>query len=229
MSSVLHEDRLDNTVEAGRIGIGETVHVRTRMGEHVITGEVTTTSPWGLSVKEDSRAVNFYSDDFYLFSPKEPVLPTRAGNLLTDMTPDERVSQKLKIMEVEQGGKTGATSIDDPDDHERDNEKSKEKEEKKDKKDKKTKKVEKDTDKKPDGSVVDPNDLPDDIKNSIISTEEVSPEQLNSVLGDIGDAAMKALKRVNVNETEVHGVVQEIQNAVHNILVKEGKAKKAEK
>jgi hypothetical protein len=233
----MHESRLDNTVNGGDLGFGEDVDIRTKMGEQVARGTVQTVTPFGVIIKEsEGGQQKFYKTDLYLFSPVIAEPENRVVNVLTDMSLDARVEAKLKAMgEAGDPGSdsSGASKIepgaDEKGDRAKDAEPSKpEKDDpdagKKDD-DKKLepskKKKEKETDKEPvakTDSSVDVDDLPDDIKNAIVSSSEMDEAQLNSVLGEISDAAMKGLKRSNVKETEIFGLVQQIQDATYEIL-----------
>ena len=46
----------------------------------------------------------------------------------------------------------------------------------------------------------------------------MNEDQLNGVMAEIGDAAVKSLKRANVKDTEIYGVAAKVQNAVFRIL-----------
>jgi len=224
---LVHEDRLVNTVSCGAVGIGERVVIKTRMGAYVTTGEVRGSSPFGLSVREgddENKVDKFYHEQFYLFSVHEPEQPTVAARVLTDMTglsPDERVEQKLRVIEggevteggepepkggarrpVEPQGAQGGAGTE-PDDKEGGTGQGKE---------------------KPKRAVAEPQSnvdvskLPSDIQKAIISTDELDEDQLNMVLGQISDTATKSLKRANIKETELYGIVEKIQDAVYGVL-----------
>ena len=164
--TLLHEDRLANTILSGNIGIQEMVEVRTKMGNLVTQGEVVSSTPWGIVVKEGASQ-NFYTDRLYLFSVVEPELEEMAGNLLTDTSPDSRVETKLAQMEAgdpqpgAKGGTAGSTvsGQDDEGDGEDDDD------DKDDKGGEDEEKPKEDDDKaaaKP-GSAIDPEKLPEDI------------------------------------------------------------------
>lgn len=213
MIKTLFESRLDNTIDAGSIGIGETIEVRNRMGKHVAYGEVVAATPLGLSLKEGG----FYDRDLYLFAVLEPEpIEIIANQLLS--SPDERVVKRLselgeEIPMVEADKLDNNTNKDDDDEDDDDDD---------DIKDKKVDKKSKDDEEKeplakPESSV-DIDSLPDDIKKSIISTVQMNEDQLNGVLSEIGDAIVKALKRINIKELEIYGVVGSIQDAAEKIL-----------
>lgn len=247
--SLMHENRLDNTVNGGDLGYGEEIEVKTKMGKHVVKGTVQSVTPFGVIIKEEgSEQERFYKTDFYLFTPMTKEPETKVANVLIDMSLDARVEAKLKSM-GEAGDpspeSSGAAKIEPGADEkgERDKEKGKEEkpekpeqddadagkkdDEKKDKEPEK-KKEKKDDDKPPaadTGSAVNVDDLPDDIRDAIVSSKEMDEGQLNSVLGEISDAAMKGLKRSNVKETEIFGLVQQIQDATYEVLTGKKKGK----
>jgi len=218
---LLHESRLDNTVDAGSIGIGEVVDVCTRMGQPVASGEVVASNPFGIVLKEGG----YFSKEYHLFTPIEESPPMEIVNSLND-SPDNRVALKLKEMglddavteadklngkeadavekkdgEDSEGSDAGGLGDEDDDDPQKD--------------------IPKDDEKKPlaaPKTSVDVNKLPEDIKKAIVSTTQMDGDQLNGVLSEIGDATVKALKRVNVRDTEIYGAAAKVQNAVHRIL-----------
>ena len=97
--NTMYERRLDNVVPVGNIGVGETVHIKTLMGAPVCHGEVVSSNPFGVVVKEgEGGASSFYDSKLYLFSVLEPDIPVVAVGDLSGMTPDERVAHKLKPM-----------------------------------------------------------------------------------------------------------------------------------
>ncbi len=232
---LLHEKRLDSTVQAGDIGVGEQIEVCTKMGTPVASGIVHGSTPFGIILKESGMVVNFYPAAMYLFSVIEEDLEMQITNLLTDTSPDARVEQKLKDIEeagdpqpsgpkgvakpIEKNGKKGDEKKDDKgkeadkDDEEKDEKPEKEPEPEPepngdDKKDPVA---------QPEASI-DTENLPQDIKRAIIDAKQMDKEQLNNVMSEISDAAMKGLKRAGVKEQRLFGVVQKIQNSVYRIL-----------
>lgn len=212
--NVLHESRLDNTVDAGSIGIGERVEIRTRMGNQIAVGEVVASTPMGIALDSGS----FYQRDLYLFVPVNEEQPVVVKNMLTD-GPDARVALKMQKMGMGEAdkldGKLGdeieKSSIDrfavKDDDDEATN----------------SDELKKNPEEKPKPlaapqSSIDVNSLPEDIKKAVVSTTQMDADQLNGVLSEIGDASIKAMKRVNVKENEIYSTVSRIQNAVHRIL-----------
>lgn len=214
---LLHESRLDNAVDPGSIGVGERVDVRTRMGNTVSTGEVIATTPFGIVLRESG----FFSSQFFLFAPIVEEPKREIENAIYD-SPDDRVAVKFASMGEtapvfeadrldDKGSKdskkadTAASDDDEADDSDDDEDGE----------------VDIPAASKPlaaPKSSIDVNKLPEDIRKSIISTTQMDGEQLNSVLSEIGDATVKALKRVSVKDTEVYGVVSKVQNAIHRIL-----------
>jgi hypothetical protein len=65
---------------------------------------------------------------------------------------------------------------------------------------------------------VDQANLPDDIKKTVLKIKALGEEDKNQILADIGAAALKAMQRVGVSETEVYGKVDDIQSAVRKAL-----------
>jgi hypothetical protein len=217
MKKTLFESRLDNTIDAGLIGIGETVDVRNKMGVHVAVGEVVAVTPMGLSIRENG----FFDRDLYLFSVLEPEQLEVVGYSLLS-SPDDRVAKRL----AELGEEVPINEADKMDNYvnkdngNKDDEDEDDEDEDDDKKDKeKGKKSNGDREPlaKPESSV-DVDSLPEDIKKSIISIVQMNEDQLNGVLSEIGDATVKALKRVNIKEPEIYSVVGKIQDSAEKIL-----------
>jgi hypothetical protein len=217
MKKTLFESRLDNTIDAGLIGIGETVDVKNKMGVHVAVGEVVAVTPMGLSIRENG----FFDRDLYLFSVLEPEQLEVVGYSLLS-SPDDRVAKRLAelgeevpINEADKMdnyvNKDNGNKDDEDDEDDEDNNKEKDKE--------KRKKSNDDMEPlaKPESSV-DVDSLPEDIKKSIISIVQMNEDQLNGVLSEIGDATVKALKRVNIKEPEIYSVVGKIQDSAEKIL-----------
>ncbi|MEJ2293649.1 MAG: hypothetical protein P8Y23_02665 [Candidatus Lokiarchaeota archaeon] len=218
MKKTLFESRLDNTIDAGLIGIGETVDVKNKMGVHVAVGEVVAVTPMGLSIRENG----FFDRDLYLFSVLEPEQLEVVGYSLLS-SPDDRVAKRLaelgEEVPINEADKmdnyinkdNGNKDDEDDEDDEKDNNKEKDKE--------KRKKSNDDMEPlaKPESSV-DVDSLPEDIKKSIISIVQMNEDQLNGVLSEIGDATVKALKRVNIKEPEIYSVVGKIQDSTEKIL-----------
>jgi hypothetical protein len=206
MRKTLFESRLDNAIDAGSIGIGETIEVRNRMGKHIAYGEVVATTPFGLSLKEGG----FYDRDLYLFAVLEPDPIEIVTNQLLN-SPDERVAKRLAelgeeipIIEAYKMDNNNQDDDDDDDDNDDDNDDDGN-----------------DDDKEPlakPESSIDIDSLPEDIKKSIISIVQMNEDQLNGVLSEIGDATIKALKRVNIKEVEIYNVIGKIQDALEKIL-----------
>lgn len=215
---LLHEDRLDGAISSKSIGLGETVRVTTKMGDQLDRGRVKASSPFGLLLvcSDGEREVeNFYSDRFYLFIPEvreeRPVIlreDPRKHNIM-DMSPDERVRHKLRMLEQDEEpeevpGSEDPTAVPDgpeggmddgtPPENEMDTQ-------------------------------VDVDALPDDIKAAIITTKEMDPEGVNTLLTLVGDAAVKGLQRAGVASTEQLGLAQAIQNATYAVLTRRGLAR----
>ena len=222
MKKTLFESRLDNTIDAGLIGIGETVEVRNKMGVHVAVGEVVAVTPMGLSIRENG----FFDRDLYLFSVLEPEQLEVVGYSLLS-SPDDRVAKRLTelgeevpINEADKMDNYVNKDNGNKDNGNKDDEDDEDEEEDDDKKDKeKGKKSNGDREPlaKPESSV-DVDSLPEDIKKSIISIVQMNEDQLNGVLSEIGDATVKALKRVNIKEPEIYSVVGKIQDSAEKIL-----------
>jgi hypothetical protein len=189
----LYESRLDGTVDAGSIGIGERVDVRTKMGVPVSTGDVIASNTFGIVLKDG----NFYKRDLYLFAPIVEKTEVEIQNALYGMTPDERAYHKMLKM--------GIIEADEAPDKEL--EVTPEPAKKTDKKDDKKEKV------------FDPAKLPDDIKKSIESSSRISTSQADNILSAIGETTIKSLKTENVPEDDIYALVLKIRNVVKEVLV----------
>lgn len=224
---LLHEGRIDSAVPAGQIGLSETVSIATKMGADIARGVVKGASPEGLLVvlNDGEREVEqFFSEQFYMFipeggeRPEPPLAEPPSKRDLTDLGPDERVRYKLGISEQDdedeepKGGEEEDDDFgdDEGDDGSKDKEKGKQKEKER---------------KGPPDSKIDTSKLPDDIKNAVISSKEMDPEDVNVLLSEVGDTAAKSLKRAGVSETEVFGLSQKIANAVYAVLTRNGLAR----
>ena len=206
----LFEGRLDNTVDAGTIGIGERVDIRTKMGNHVATGDVIANNPFGIFLKEHG----FFDRDLYLFAPLEENPVLRPSNMLIS-SPDDRVAERLR-----RAGEDVPIYEADKLDDKVDGKKGDEKKDSDDSTDMLDKK-DSDDDNVPianTDSSVDVDNLPDDIKKSIINTTQMNDDQLNSVMSEIGDSTVKSLKRAGVKDTEIYGIASRVQNAIYKIL-----------
>lgn len=201
-----HERRVDGAVPAGKLGIGETVEVRTRLGEFLGRGEVYATSPFGVTLREDGTNHRFYHADWCLFVPEAQVLPEEPTNMLADVHPDARVQAKLRrVQEQDQGSPEAAGNTAEPVD------------------DAQEAPVDDPTPAEnaavaDDTSSVDVNNLPDDIRKAVVTVQKLDGDQMNYVLAQAGQALMSALRRSNVSEAELHGLVQRAQNAIYRIL-----------
>jgi len=227
--SLEYEKRLDDTIPHGKFGDEEAVEVRTKMGSVVTTGRVMSVMPFGLIVRDTIGETKFFAEGLYLFASLERDPPTVVKDQLHDVSLDARVQRKLSTMgeagdptPSETGGKPIDPKAKDDEYKDKDGEKDK-KGDDSDKK-KKDEKPEKKDDKKKKDAVADPESaidtekLPDDIKQAIISTNEMDEGQLNGVLSDISDAALKALKRTGIAEGEIFGLIQKINDASFEVL-----------
>ncbi len=201
------ESRIDGAVPCGKLGIGETVEVRTLMGQAVARGEVYSSTPFGVTLRENGTNHKFYLGDFFVFIPEESVLPEEPTNMLVDDHPDARVRAKLRSVEEDgdQGGEEAAGNNAEPVD------------------DKEKAPAEDPTPAAQgavadDASSVDVDQLPDDIKKAVVTVQKLDGDQMNYVLAQVGQALMSALRRSNVSEAELHGLVQKAQNSIYRIL-----------
>lgn len=198
--------RVDGAVAPGTLGVGETVEVRTRMGELVGRGDVYGTTPFGVTLREDGVQMRFYQADYFLFLPEQQELPEVAANLLADAHPDARVQAKLRrVQEQEQESPEAAGNTAEPVDAGGDAP------------------AEEPTPAEQgavadDASSVDVDQLPADIKKAVVTVQKLDGDQMNYVLAQAGQALMSALRRSNVSEAELHGLVQRAQNAIYRIL-----------
>jgi len=203
-----HKRRVDGAVQAGSLGIGETVEVRTRMGQIVARGDVCAMTPFGVTIREDGTSHKFYMAEYFLFFPEEPVLPEVAANMIVDAHPDARVRARLGRM-FEQGAEKptkGAQQVDDEEDDEEEDDEQAEPATPAEKS------VANDT------SSVDVEKLPPDIKKAVQVVQKLDVDQLNYILAQTGQSLMSALRRNGVSESDLHGLVQKAQNAVYRIL-----------
>jgi len=241
-----HERRVDGAVNPGALGVGETVEVRTLMGDVVGRGDVYGVTPFGVTISEDGTNHKFYQADFFLFVPEAQELPHVASNLLADAHPDARVAAKLHRVSgscsrpagmQEMDGLSGAGSQDRMRVNEQDSpEAAGNNAEPVD--DEEDAPAEEPTPAEQgavadDSSSVDVDQLPDDIKKAVVTVQKLDGDQMNYVLAQAGQAMMSALRRSNVSEAELHGLVQKSQNAIYRILTgkpaKEWKKVAAEK
>jgi hypothetical protein len=214
-----HERRVDGAVSPGALGVGETVEVRTLMGDVVGRGDVYGVTPFGVTIAEDGTNHKFYQADFFLFVPEAQELPHVAANLLADAHPDARVAAKLhRVNEGDSPEAAGNTAepVDDEEEAPAEEPTPAEQAAVAD-----------------DASSVDVDQLPADIKKAVVTVQKLDGDQMNYVLAQAGQAMMSALRRSNVSEAELHGLVQKAQNAIYRILTgkpaKEWKKVAAEK
>lgn len=226
--ALLHETRLDNTIPSGAIGIGEHVDVRTKLGSHVASGIVYGSTPFGIILKEGESAHNFYSEKLYIFSVHEPDVEVRAASMLADLSLDDRVDAKLKAI-AEKNGNSGNGNGTAPDEEQG----GEEPENGNDAGDEGGEKQEPDSEapaqsgNEPvatDEPEIDPDMLPDDIKDAIIDPQQMDVVQLNKFMSEISDVAIKSLKKSGVKEQKIFAVVQKMQKSIYKILT--GKALK---
>lgn len=202
-----HERRLDGAVPAGELGIGETVEVRTKMGVPIVRGDVCGVNPFGVTIKVDGIARQFYAEQFYLFVPEEPDVPVVASNMLTDMHPDARVAAKLGNLAEQEPEAAGNTAqAVEPTDGSPEAAPSEEPP------------PQQQNAVADDSSSVDMNALPPDIRKAVVTINKLNGDQMNLVLSQTGQALMSALRRSGVAEAELHGLVQRSQNAIYKIM-----------
>lgn len=172
-------------VQALGLGIGEIVSVTTKMGNHVVEGEVVSTTRLGAVVRAGGKDM-FCRDEFHTFVPQHaeqppPMVPV--DNVVLDV--DARVQEKLKLSEQEDEGDA-------------------------------------DEDDKKDGmkqsKSVSPQGLPQDIQQAIVSSRDLTAEQVNKVLSEISNAAMKSMKRIGVQEIEIYPMITKIQNSISEVF-----------
>jgi len=214
-----HEGRLDGAVDVGQFCDGEYVEIRTMMGTTVSEGTVLSTTPFGLIVRNSAGETRFFKEDLYLFTSPRVPSSVVVSNELMDQSIDARVQRRLAAMGEagDDKSKDSAAKQMEPSDKEGDGEGDKEGKEKDDSKGEKKGKKEVEAP-KDDEAAVDVDNLPPDIKNAISSTNELDDSKVNSVMGEISSAAVKAMKRVDIDETEIFGKVEKIQDAVYKIL-----------
>lgn len=191
------------------VKVGKRVKVVDLMGGEKDEGIVSTYSKYGVVLENGS----YYGNKTYSFLIEENI--SDESNLL------ERVDKKIKLL-GEQVGLIEAEKIDD--NEKTDNEKEDGIKNKKEK-DSSQKDIENNDNEKggslvKTGTSIDPTVLPDDIKKAVVATGQMDEDQMNGVLADIGDAAVKALKRANVKDVEIYKVVVKIQESIQGILTK---------
>lgn len=209
MVKALADRRLDGALPCGTLGIGETVEVRTRMGALVARGEVYANTPFGVTLRENGTEHRFYADPLYLFMVEEPEVEEVAADLLTDggglLHPDARVEAKLRRFHEDGVGAVGgeggnaAQPVTEPEGEEEPT----------------PAEAAAPAD---DTTGIDPEALPDDIKQAVVTVTKMDGDQLNYVLAQVGQASMSALRRSGVTEAELHGIVQKIQNKTYTVL-----------
>jgi hypothetical protein len=212
---MMHARRVDGAVAPGRLGIGETVEVRTRMGHLVARGDICGQTPFGITLREDGTTHKFYMAEFFLFFPEEPEVPEVAANLIADAHPDARVRARLgQVAEQDIMGATpkaqkvkgkGAATDDAEAEAATDDEEDEET-------------PEEAAAPANDTPNIDVDKLPKDIKQAVMVVQKLDDDQLNYILAQTGQALMSALRRNSVNEADLHGLVQKSQNAIYRIL-----------
>lgn len=69
-------------------------------------------------------------------------------------------------------------------------------------------------------SSVDVDALPTQLKKKIIGIGSLDEEQINRIMSEVGEAALRSMKSVGVKETEVFHKVAEIQDSIRSVLSK---------
>jgi len=226
-----HERRLDNMVPFNAFVDGEEIEVSTKMGASVTKGHVMSVVPTGIIVRESNGGTRFCSEQLYLFSSLDEKMSVEIDNQLNDTADDNsldaRIKNKLAAMS-EAGDPSSSNTGAEPIDKNASDAEYKDKDGEDSKKSKPAKKEPKEEPKKepkkevadPDSSI-DVDNLPDDIKTAIITTDEMDASQLNGVIGEISDVALKALKRVGIRETSIFDIMKKINDSVYEILTGE--------
>ena len=213
----MYESRLDGAVPARLIGVGEDVIVKTKMGNDVFAGEVVAQGIFGLTIKESSGSnVKSFSDDLYIFSVKNPGENVYYANKLDELSVDERVRLKLRSEAIVSDDKKN----DEPDDGDG-GEKESDKDDKKNvsaKKGDSKKEKPKDDESNEDGKEVDVEKLPDDVKDAVTKDERMSGDKVDNVVGETGDAILKALRRADFDEEQVYDIVSGLQKKIRKEL-----------
>ena len=215
--------RIDGAVDSLALGVGERVRVTTRLGTDVCAGDVLETSQFGVRVRSGD-VQQFFAADMHLFVVEEPPEPPEvAVGQLGDASLDDRVRAKLAEL-----GEAEAVDPGDEDPVNRDGAKRDVAKEAPKPEEDPGEPKKKDKGRAPlkrpvaePESAVDPSKLPKDIQDAIEVDEEMDADQLETVMGLIGDAALKALKRAEVPETRLYGLVQELQAATYTVLTGE--------
>lgn len=224
----LNEDRLEAAVRPLDLGTGEKIMVVTKMGSEVISGDVLSRTEQGVSLRLENGGSGFYSSALYGFVPDgevvEPEPPWPISTELSELPSDRRVRMSEEGTRDGRGAERGGeedeaeNGDDDGDDDNGDDSDG----------GKRPKKRKDDGTVPEDDPKVDASTLPQDIKDRVLGVDGLDEEQVNKVLIDVNDAAMKALRRVGVNEQDIYAAVGDIQNAVLSVLEKRA-AKKTKK
>jgi len=235
----LCEDRLDAAVRPLDLGTGERVVVVTKMGSEVITGDVLSRSEQGVSLRLESGGSGFYRSDLYEFIPEGDVLKPDPPWPVSDYLDELPSDRCVRLGEEGSGGgrgfmreASGGGEADDAGDvggerggggraskpkPEGDKNGGKENDDADAEGGKKSDKKQSPRD---DENEVNPSQLPQDIRDRVVGIEGLDEEQVNKVLIDVNDAAMKSLRRVGVKEIDIYNAVGEIQGAVLTVLEK---------
>lgn len=211
---------------------GEYVDVYTKMGNRISGGNVRIVTPNGVVLNEGG----FYSDSMHLFCGDKRIVVQKQYDEHGDLClPSDRslagklhdMAESNLVFEVEKLDPNDNSKPEDGDDDSdvgMDDSNDKKKQAKDDKQ--KSRKDDKDNTPLADPNTsVDVDSLPDDVKKAVISTIQMDEEQLNGVLSEMGDALMKALKRVNIREPDIYAVVGDIQNSAYDIMTTKKSAK----
>jgi len=187
---IVHEDRLNQAVESERLIVGETVVVVTKTGTFVCEGEVYSISLGGVHVRlADGKRGRVYDPSLYSFVS---VVETSEASV---KSPDNVLND------------TNGTNV--PVKKDTDDVNPQKKPEKPERKS---------SGKGIEAGDVDVDKLPPSVKKKIVGSNQLSEEHLQSVLSEIGDAAMRSLRRVGVREDEVYGMVSSVQKAALKVL-----------
>jgi hypothetical protein len=194
MKRGLSEDVVVRPVPPGQIGVGEDVRVTTLLGSMSAQGSVIATSPHGLTVREnvEGGTVRFYPATVYRFLPVE-------GD-----------GQQPVVMPVDRSLEDGARGVREANDLASEMGKLAKLD---------LKKVAKDAPEK-DKSAVSKDKLPEDLKKRIGLAGVMDQDMRERVVSEIGDSALASLKRAGVSSTQVFGLVDEVQKAVDDVLMR---------
>ena len=209
--SFLFEDTLEASFHPDEVTPGQDVRVVTKMGRTIFEGRYMSIFGGHFAVRGGGEQRTFRCDLHELVIVPAGV-PERVEPTLrevddpsgtTDSAGDKDAS-KATPEQIQAGPPSGSPGGKPP-------KKSKAKEREDSPKDKQDKSAK---------AGIDTSKLPPSVASKIVGVKNLEPEQLNRVLSEMGEAALRALKKAGVKETEVYGLVHRLQAASKEVLTK---------